>query len=87
MHAFATDGSRPNNDAFSPASRGMMGPVIINTGQGAGEGGREGGGGGGGERMRGEGRGGGGRREENEGGMVKWARVMEWVREIHVQGH
>ncbi len=36
MYAFATAGSQPNNDEFSPASRTMMNNVIAVRGQGQG---------------------------------------------------
>ena len=36
MYPFAADGSQPNNDEFSPQSRGMMDTVIARQGQGAG---------------------------------------------------
>ena len=33
MYAFATDGTHPNNDDFSPCSRTMMNAVIADRGQ------------------------------------------------------
>ena len=33
MYAFATDGTQPNNDEFSPCSRTMMNAVIADRGQ------------------------------------------------------
>ena len=37
MHAFATDGSQPNNDEFSPQSIGYIDPVIADRGQSPGK--------------------------------------------------